>query len=129
MPRLPKITTAKIVACAAVFAVLCIAAFYYFVDPASGLMPRCAFRTLTGYECPGCGVQRALHALLHGHLAEAWHYNAYVFFALPAAIFYIVVEQGRHRWPRLHYATVRPAAVIVIGLSIIAWWVGRNLCG
>ena len=51
-------------------------AAYYRLGPESGLYPRCMFRQLTGLDCPGCGSQRAIHALLHGHVAEAWGYNA-----------------------------------------------------
>ncbi len=101
--------------------------FYYYVNPSSGLMPRCVFHTLTGYDCPGCGLQRALHALLHGHIADAWHYNAYIFFAIPVAAFYIFVESFRNEWPVLHYRATRPGIIIAIMLSIIFWWVFRNI--
>lgn len=43
-------------------------------------MPKCIFKLVTGYDCPGCGFQRAIHALLHGHIAEAIRYN--LFFAI-----------------------------------------------
>lgn len=35
----------------------------------------CPFRALTGIDCPGCGMSRALVSLLHGDLAGslAWH--------------------------------------------------------
>lgn len=101
--------------------------FYYTVDPASGFMPRCAFKAITGYDCPGCGFQRALHAALHGDIAAAWAYNPFVFFAVPVGLFYVVVEGGRERWPRFHAGSVHPAIVTVILLSIIAYWVGRNI--
>ena len=114
-------------AAAAIIAIGLFIWFYYSVDPSSGLMPRCAFRQITGYECPGCGFQRAVHALLHGEVAEAWSYNAFVFFALPAAIFYIVAEAMRHRLPRLHAAANKPWIIALVGLAIVAWWIGRNL--
>lgn len=40
----------------------------------SGL-PRCPFKMLTGWSCPGCGSTRMLHALLHGDVAGAARYN------------------------------------------------------
>ena len=119
--------TAAATLIAAVVGLAIAALFYYKVDPASGLMPRCVFHTLTGYDCPGCGFQRALHALLHGHIAQAWHYNAFAFFALPTAIFYIIVESLRKERPHLHRIATHPLIISIIMLSIILWWVFRNI--
>ncbi len=44
---------------------------------------RCPFRFLTGISCPGCGMTRALLALLRGDLAAAYDYHPLVFL-LPA---------------------------------------------
>ena len=38
----------------------------------SNLFPKCSFYVLTGYQCPGCGGQRAVHYLLNGHLKESF---------------------------------------------------------
>ena len=99
--------------------------YYYTHDPSGGKAPRCLFKLVTGYECPGCGSQRAFHSLLHGDIAAAWHYNPFVFFAVPTAIFYIIVENGREAWPRLHARAVHPAILTAILLAIIAWWIFR----
>ena len=44
-------------------------------DPnaADSRLPQCLFRLLTGLYCPGCGMTRALHALLHA--SAAWAMN------------------------------------------------------
>ena len=48
------------------------AALYYAVDPSHDVwLPRCPFHALTGWDCPACGGQRALHSLLHGRFGEA----------------------------------------------------------
>jgi hypothetical protein len=46
-------------------------------DPnaADSPLPQCVFRVLTGLYCPGCGMTRALHALLHADAATAWAMN------------------------------------------------------
>jgi len=36
----------------------------------------CTIKSLTGYECPGCGMQRAFIALLRGELVDSFSYNA-----------------------------------------------------
>jgi hypothetical protein len=58
-------------------------------DPAKhSFYPYCLFHRLTGLNCPGCGGLRALHQLLHGHLAAACRFNALVVLGvLPAAWF------------------------------------------
>ena len=51
------------------------------------LMPKCPFKLLTGLNCPGCGIQRAVHSLLHGHFIDAVKYNLFLVYAGPYAIF------------------------------------------
>lgn len=54
-----------------------IAAVVFFFNPATHkFYPVCQFHRLTGLNCPGCGMTRALYALLHGDLATAMHDNA-----------------------------------------------------
>lgn len=57
---------------------------YYKYDPSYNLLaPKCFFRQLTGLDCPGCGSQRAFHALLHGNLRQAIRYNYFFLYAIP----------------------------------------------
>ena len=67
---------------------LCLVVFlltlYYFYDPVTTLWtPKCVFKVATGLQCPGCGIQRALHALLQGRFLEAIHYNYFLLFSGP----------------------------------------------
>ena len=58
----------------------------YVFDPATaGFYPPCLFRSLFGFQCPGCGSLRAAHQLLHGDVAAAWALNRTVVVALPLA--------------------------------------------
>jgi len=52
-------------------------------------LPSCPIYKLTGYECLGCGTNRALIDLLGLKVREAWHHNPLVFFYIPAIIFLI----------------------------------------
>jgi hypothetical protein len=46
-------------------------------------LPPCLFHWLTHLYCPGCGVTRALYALLHGDIALAFRMNAMAMLAIP----------------------------------------------
>ena len=53
------------------------------IDPSRrSLVPPCAFHALTGWWCPGCGMTRATHHLLHGDVVGAMRYNALLPFVL-----------------------------------------------
>ena len=56
--------------------------------------PGCMFRALTGYFCVGCGLTRALHALVHGDLARAFSMNPLAMLLLPAIPMMIAHGQG-----------------------------------
>ena len=112
---------------AAVAAVAVMAVVYYQCDPAAMPFPRCLFRTLTGLECPGCGSQRALHALLHGRTAEAIALNPLLAVALPVMGAAIVAEWAPDRFPRLHAIISSRGFIIIIITCIITWTIYRNL--
>jgi uncharacterized protein DUF2752 len=60
-------------------------AFVYFFNPSTnGFYPICQFHKLTGLNCPGCGMTRALYALLHGDFSLALKDNALFIFTLAA---------------------------------------------
>lgn len=104
-----------------------IVALYAFIDPESGFFPRCSFLMLTGLQCPGCGSQRAFHALLHGDIAAAWHYNAMLFFFVPLIALMLFVEWQHERWPRLSARLTSPAFIWVLLGILAAWTLFRNL--
>lgn len=59
---------------------LAVVQFYYFFDPTTTLWgPPCLLRSVTGWQCWGCGGQRAFHALLHGNFHRAFQLNALVY--------------------------------------------------
>lgn len=63
---------------------LAVAMVLFFCDPARvPIYPVCFFHRVTGLDCPGCGSLRALHELLHGNLAAALHFNAFLVLSLP----------------------------------------------
>lgn len=48
----------------------------YFDPVSTGLFPQCPLHSLTGLNCPGCGLTRGFHALFHGDILTALHFNA-----------------------------------------------------
>lgn len=50
----------------------------------------CVFENLTGHECWGCGMTRALFTLLHGQFEAAWAYNPTVYLVAPILVYLYV---------------------------------------
>ena len=58
-------------------------AYVTAVDPSHrAVFPACPVRSLTGWWCPGCGLTRATHHLMHGDVLGALRYNALLPFVL-----------------------------------------------
>ncbi len=121
--RSNRLVICMIVIAAAIFLV----AAYWMFDPSSHIFPRCPVYALTGLECPGCGSQRALHALLHGDFAAAWNQNAFLLCAVPVIALILFSEFFRDRYPRLNRVLTSPPVVILYVVAIAAWTVLRNV--
>lgn len=96
-------------------------------DPVGGSLPypRCPVKWLTGWDCPGCGSTRALHALLHGRVAEAWGLNPWLPVVLVVAGMAAV---GEARGGRLGQVVHSPLFLSLFIALSIGWMIFRNLC-
>lgn len=107
---------------------LVLAAVYFWVDPAEAAwLPRCPLHSLTGLQCPGCGSQRMVHALLHGDLAGAWHANAFLVASLPALAFLLWLEFNRRRYSALYARIYTMPFIITVSVLLVVWGVARNI--
>ena len=111
-----------------IVAIALIALLYFAVDPAmAAWMPKCPMKVLTGFDCPGCGSQRMLHALLHADFVGAWHANPFLLLMIPYIALVIVASALPHRFPRLSRFVNSPAAILTFLLLAIAWTILRNI--
>lgn len=110
-----------------VLAIAVVAAVFFFaVNPADAPFPypRCWFKLLIGWDCPGCGTSRALHSLMHGRFCEALDYNPGLVVILPLVLLMVLADTGRY--PRLRPLLSQPAALTVLLLAA-AYTILRNI--
>ena len=106
---------------------------YYVCDPRDASVPflKCPFHWLTGLNCPGCGLQRMIHCLLHGDIAGAFHYNAMAFVFLPILVLLALAEWcNYHHWFDWvnRWVNHRYTPLVLLALCL-GWWIVRNILG
>lgn len=106
-----------------------LAVLFFALDPAKHtVFPKCIFNSITGYYCPGCGSQRAVHSLLHLDLAGVVGYN---FLFIPGLLL-VLFHYSRpllNRWlgwklPNIFYFKSTPWIILAV---VLVFFVLRNL--
>ena len=118
-----------LIACAIVLVAVAAVVLYVFDPSEYVLMPKCPFKMLTGLDCPGCGFQRAMHALLHGHVAEAIRFNVFLVVAVPYLLALLVANFlcTEHRKAKLLAVLESRTAIWTYVVLYVAWMVIRNV--
>jgi hypothetical protein len=115
-------------ALAAAGALLAFLVIYGFSPRDHSFYPRCAFHSLTGLHCPGCGTLRGLHELAHGHPFTALRMNLLVFIGLPALVAAHLWQRRRRQEKGLIQSLLdRPAAGWTALAVVVLFWVLRNV--
>jgi hypothetical protein len=141
--------------------VLCITAIliagsviYFNYNPVeSFFFPKCPFLTLTGYKCPGCGSQRAIHALLHLDIRSAFQHNALLIISIPYILLLLITKippfspaspvspaspaspvspastasTASPVSPRFSLLIQHPAIIWSYGVIVLLFWITRNI--
>lgn len=92
----------------------------------------CPFLQATGIPCPGCGLTRGIHLLLHGNIQDALTVHAYA----PVVLVALLLIAAAALLPRPHHAQLvgavarvergtRISALLLVGL--VVYWAARLL--
>jgi hypothetical protein len=101
---------------------------YRAFDPSeAGWFPPCLFKAATGLDCPGCGTQRAFHALLHGDLAGAWGFNAAFVLSLPLIALLVALRLKPGISPLMVRITGSRPFILTVFFLFVAWTIMRNI--
>ena len=110
--------------------VLCLGGLmvYTVIDPSKSILfPKCPFYVLTSLKCPGCGSQRALHALLNGDISKAFSYNALLVLSIPLVLILGYAELIRKKNPRFYFTLHKPIYIMTLAVIVVLWWIFRNV--
>ena len=102
---------------------------YYCCSPeGNAWFPKCSFYLLTGWQCPSCGSQRAVHALLHGEVGQALRYNPFMLVSIPYAVGVVLSTMWASLWAkRMRAALLHRNVVLAYVVLFVTWWVLRNI--
>ena len=115
------VTTVVVITVAVLMAVM-----LFVLNPATTwFFPPCIFHKLTGLSCPACGSTRALHALLHGQIRDAFRDNALVVLGIP--IIAMVMLARFYAGQTATTLRTRYAGVLLLLIVIVVFGVVRNI--
>lgn len=112
----------------ACIAVVVVALIYFMFNPAvCGFFPKCSFYVLTGFKCPGCGSQRAIHSLLHLDVVSAVKYNFMLVFSIPFVLLLGYAEIRRVSNPGFYAKVNNQTSILAAFFLVVGWWIFRNI--
>jgi hypothetical protein len=83
---------------------------------------------MTGFDCPGCGATRALHAAITGQPLQALDHNAFFVVAAVLGIVGFVAAKVRRRMGRPPIAwKLSTRGAIALVLLTCMFWIARNM--
>lgn len=127
-----KMLSGKIIVFTVIFTLLSVTVvfvYYNYTPTDSKWFPHCLVKTLTGWSCPSCGVQRAIHSLLNGHWMEALSYNYFFVISIPYALL-ICVAYGlrmKNKTSKISDLFEHKLLAMIYVYSFLVWFIIRNI--
>lgn len=115
---------------AVIVVVVAIGIGLYWVNPSEAwFAPKCPFKWLTGWDCPACGSQRAIHQLLHLRPGTAFSYNPFLVVSLPyvGCMAFLTWFAPKDRFAGLRRVCFNHTVVLTYTAAVTLWWIARNI--
>lgn len=110
------------------FVVLATVLYFTFNPLDHAWFPKCAFYQMTGLECPACGSQRAIHAILHGNILEGLKTNPFILISIPYGFCLLLIVIFKTPFTdRLRAKLLNHKVVYIYCIIFVGWWIIRNL--
>ena len=94
-----------------------------FIDWLQNHLLSCPFKALTGIDCPGCGFQRSLIAILQGDLSKSW-----ALYPPTIPLLLLFTTAGLlYKFPIKNQAIVFKAMVIIVGNFVVLAYLYKML--
>lgn len=109
--------------------ILLITGYYFFLNPYEQeyFFISCPFYKITGYQCSGCGSQRAFHEILHLNFKEAFHQNALVLLGIPYFSLIFFTSFFQEKFAKLRQLLIGKKTILILFIFIILFGIFRNL--
>lgn len=109
--------------------ILVLTGYYFFLNPYEQeyFFISCPFYKITGYQCSGCGSQRAFHEILHLNFREAFHQNALVLFGIPYFSLIFITSFFEEKFAKLRQLLIGKKTILVLFIIVILFGIFRNL--
>lgn len=112
-----------------ILGILLVVFVYFKYNPAiQNGFPQCLFFRVTGWQCPSCGSQRAVHCLLHGEWKQAFMYNPFLFVTVPYLIGLIYSSCADNKIAKVMRSVFLNGIIVKLFVFMFfLWWIIRNM--
>lgn len=109
--------------------ILLMTGYYFFLNPYEQeyFFISCPFYKITGYQCSGCGSQRAFHEILHLNFREAFRQNALVLIAIPYFSLIFFTSFFQEKFAKLRQLLIGKKTTLILFFIVILFGIFRNL--
>ena len=88
----------------------------------------CIVKSITGLNCPTCGITRQIICILNFDFKNAREYNYVLFYMYPFIIIFIVYLLYRYiRYSKLKFNLFEIIYIIVMCFILLIWFINRNI--
>ncbi len=88
----------------------------------------CPFKSITGYDCPGCGSQRAIYQLLYFHFKKAFFLNPLLLIIGGYLMFVLIIKTPifNKKFYKLQTSMLGSKMIIFLILLVLVFFIIRN---